>query len=422
MSQYIDQADVIVIGGGVIGASVAYHLTKSGISDVLVLERNELASGASARSAGCFTHSRSDVSTIRMINRTREAIAELEEILGEPFGFRQHGSVRAVFSEPRLQEMVAMEAVMQRAGLGVREIDIHEASELVPWLKLDNAVRTIFVPEDGYADGALLATSYLRAARLSGARVRRGVNVTGLIAEDGQIVGVETEEGPIQSRWVVSAPGVWGISVAGSINFGFPGAPTRSHYWITKPDGTGRPGQPNVQLPDVRAYFRSEVGGLLVGLQEPQSRTYDPLQLEEDMGHMNLFDDAYDLDLLVEQASALEPIIPDVVKWGFAHHIAGLSMYTPDGKFVVGRPDGTSGLIVAGGCCGSGLAASGGFGQVVADMISGRSPSIDTSLYDPNRFGKVEPASQEFRDRCAAARSSKSRGNLNLPSSLVAAQ
>lgn len=414
MQNFIDRADVVVIGGGVIGASAAYHLTKAGIGDVLVLERNELASGASARSAGCFTHSRSDASTIGMISRTREAIAELEEILGESIDFHQYGSVRAVFSEPRKQEMLAMEEVMRGAGLAVREIDWREASERVPWLKLDDALRVIFVPEDGYADGALLTTSYARAARQAGARIRRGVDVVGLVEDDGEVKGVMTRDGFIASRWVVCAAGVWGAAMASTLNFGFAGAPTRSHYWITAPDGNGARGQPNVQLPDMRAYLRSEVGGLLVGLQEPQSKTYHPMQLEGDMGHMNLLDDEYDLDLLFEQASALKPVVPQIDAWGFAHHIAGLSMYTPDGKFVLGRPDGFSGLVIAGGCCGSGLAASGGFGEVIASMITGAETDIDPRIYDPNRFGPVDPSSQAFRDRCAAARSGKSRGNLAL--------
>jgi len=414
MQDFIDRADVVVIGGGVIGASAAYHLTKAGIGDVLVLERNELASGATARSAGCFTHSRSDASTIKMISRTRKAIAELEETLGESIDFHQYGSVRAVFSEPRKQEMLAIETVMHGAGLAVQEIDWREAVERVPWLKLDAALRVIFVPEDGYADGALLTASYARAARQQGARVKRGVNVTGLVEKDGEVRGVMTRDGFIAARWVVCAAGVWGAAMASTMNFGFAGAPTRSHYWITAPDGSGARGQPNVQLPDMRAYLRSEVGGLLVGLQEPQSKTYHPMQLEGDMGHMNLLDEEYDLDLLFEQASALKPVVPKIDTWGFAHHIAGLSMYTPDGKFVLGRPEGFAGVIVAGGCCGSGLAASGGFGEVIANVIAGAPTEIDPSLYDPNRFGPVDPSSQAFRDRCAAARSGKSRGNLVL--------
>jgi 4-methylaminobutanoate oxidase (formaldehyde-forming) len=221
-----------------------------------------------------------------------------------------------------------------------------------------------------------------------------------------------TAQGLVRARWVVCAAGAWEMALAASIGFGFPGAPTRSHYWITAPDGTSAPGQPNVYLPDFRAYMRPEVGGLLLGLQEPLSRTYDPMRLERDMGDMNLDDETEDTNLLLEYAGALKPVAPRIDEWGFAHHISGLSVYTPDGKFVVGRPAGTTGLVVAGGCCGSGLAGSGGYGEVIASIITGRPTDIDARVYDPNRFGTVDPASQAFRDLCAAARAGKSRGNL----------
>lgn len=412
MTSIIDQAHVVIVGGGVIGTSAAYHLTKAGMTDVLLLERNELGSGASSRSAGCFTHTRSDSSTIKMISRTRETIRELEEALGENLLFHQHGSVRSVFTEQRLQEMRAMETIMRDAGLAVHEIDAQEAATRVPWLNVNNALRTIFVPEDGYTDGAVLTSSYMRAARSLGARVKRGVTVTEIVVEDGCAVGVKTLDGIIRAEWIVCATGVWSVASAHSIGFGFAGAPTRSHYWITAPDGSGATGQPNVQLPDMRAYLRSEVGGMLIGLQEPQSKTYDPLKLEDDMADMNLLEEEYDLDLLFDQANVLKTAIPRIDEWGFSHHLAGLSMYTPDGKFVLGQPDGFEHLVIAGGCCGSGLASSGGFGQSISEIITASSHSIDISIYNPNRFGVVDPTSQAFRDRCAAARSGKSRGNL----------
>lgn len=413
MQTAIDEADVVVVGGGIIGASAAYHLTKAGINDVLVIERNELASGASARSAGCLIHTRSDASSIKMIQRTRAAVKEMEEALAEPLYLHERGSIRAVFNEARANELLAMEEVMKSTGIQVREINRHEAAEMVPWLELDGATRAIFVPEDGYADGALLTSAYARASKQHGARYRRGVNVAKLLWDDNVITGVLTDDGAIRSKWVVVACGVWNVALAKTLGIGFAGAPTRSHYWITAPDGSGDPSQPNIQLPDMRAYLRSEVGGVLLGMQEPQTRTYDPMTLENDMADMVLEEEEHDLELLYEQTRSLCDVIPKVDEWGFAHHIVGLSMYTPDGKFVIGRPVDSSGLVVAGGCCGSGLAASGGFGQIVADIVSDQPGNIDASIYDPNRFGPVDPTTDEFRKRCAAARSGKSRGNMS---------
>jgi 4-methylaminobutanoate oxidase (formaldehyde-forming) len=137
------------------------------------------------------------------------------------------------------------------------------------------------------------------------------------------------------------------------------------------------------------------------------------MTLEHDMSDMRLTEEQRDLDLLVEQAGALRAVAPDIDRWGFAHHIAGLSMYTPDGRFIVGPVPGVEGFLIAGGCCGSGVAASGGFGQTVAQLVAGREPAIDIGFYRPDRFGRVDPASQDFRDRCAAARAGKSMGNMD---------
>jgi len=109
----------------------------------------------------------------------------------------------------------------------------------------------------------------------------------------------------------------------------------------------------------------------------------------------------------------LRKVIPKIDEWGFAHHIAGLSNYTPDGKFVIGRVPEIEGFLLAGGCCGSGVAASGGFGLTIAELIAGIEPSIDVTLYRPDRFGRVDPSSEAFRERCAAARSGKSRGRVD---------
>ncbi|RFC69396.1 MULTISPECIES: NAD(P)/FAD-dependent oxidoreductase [Mesorhizobium] len=411
MQNYIDKADVVIIGGGVVGVSAAWHLIEAGISDVLVLERNELASGATSRAAGLLDHGSGDANRIKMVTRTREDIVKLEETLGESVGFHQHGSVSAIFSEAHLQKMRTAEDAMRALSIGIHEIDRQEAKEHVPWLKSDAALRIIFVPEDGYLDGALLTAAYARAARKGGARIKRGIEVTGLLEDGGEVVGVATRSGEIRARWVVCAAGVWGISLASSFNFRLAGAPTRSHYWITAPDGNGPSDQPTVMLPDMQAYIRPEVGGLLVGLREPKSKTYDPGELDSDMGAMNLIDEAEDMDILIDQANALKPVVPGIDEWRFAHHIAGLTMYTPDGKFLLGRPKGSSGVIIAGGCCGSGLAASGGFGSVIAAIVTGQPTDIDTSIYDPNRFGPVDPYSLDFRERCAAARLRKGGGN-----------
>lgn len=412
---FIDEAEVVIVGGGIIGCSIAYHLCRLGIADVLVLERNELSGQATARAAGLVLHASSDRNTVRMVSRTRAAMAELEENFGEDPGFRQVGSLSALVSEERLRDTLAVEALLAQEGLPVEPLDTREAQKVCPWLDLTDAVRITRLGADGYVDGARLGMSYAHASRQLGARIRRGVAVDGFIRDGSRVAGVATRDGAVRSGKVVCAAGAWSIKLLHGLGWGMPAAPVRSHYWITVPDGTGAPERPNVLLPDLRTYFRPEVGGMVLGFQEPRSQIYDPYGLPETMEAAMHYDEAADVDLLVEHAALLRPLIPSLDTWRFSHHIVGLSMYTPDGKLLLGPVPAVEDLIVAGGCCGSGIAMSGGIGFALAELIAGRSPTIDLAIFDPTRFGDVNPAATSFRERCAAARAGKSHGRNGAP-------
>ncbi|HET7408953.1 MAG TPA: FAD-binding oxidoreductase [Paracoccaceae bacterium] len=403
-----DGAEIVIIGGGILGCSIAWHLGLAGITDVLVLERNELASGATARAAGLVSHGSADAAMLRLVSRTRAAIGELEQFLDEPLDFRGVGAIQAAFTSEREQELLRVEATMAAEGVEVDLLGPGDARVMRPWLEFGAARRIIHVPRDGHIDGARLAAAYGRAARRMGARIRRGTAVRGLVSKDGVVSGVVTDSGTIRSSVVVDAAGAWSAEVARWLGWGFPAAPTRSHYWITRPDGSGGQHQPNVHLPDMRAYFRSETGGLVVGFQEPRTRTYDPMALPADMADAPLDEGDADTDLLLDHAAGIRGIAPAIDGWEFAHHVTGLSMYTPDGKFVLGKVAGTEGFVVCGGCCGAGIAASGGLGEATADIVLDKGG--EWRQFDPNRFGTVDPASDEFRARCAAARAGKSRG------------
>lgn len=404
----VDGAAVAVIGGGIIGCSVAYHLARAGVTNVMVIERDEVATATTARSAGMLSHARADRHLIAMVRRTRAAIEELENSFGEEIGFRQVGTIRAAFSDAREQELSRVEAIMMAEGVVFDPITPSEAHRLCRWLDAGRANRITFVADDGYLDAPRLAWAYARSARKLGVRFLRGVEVLGFEVEGSRITGALTTSGSIKTRMIVSTAGPWSNQIAVWAGRAAAAAPTRSHYWLTAPDGAGPPDQASVSLPDYGVYIRSELGGLLIGVHEPNTRTMDPASLPRDLEAVNLTDDG-DLGILTEQLGALRDIIPDVDRWGFAHHIAGLSMYTPDGRFLIGGFGGLEGFLVAAGCCGSGVAASGGIGALVTDLILERSPAVDAALFSPDRFGSVNPSAPEFRASCAAARYRKSR-------------
>lgn len=402
-------AAVAVIGGGVLGCSIAWHLARAGEPNVLVLERNDIGSGATARSAGLVARGRLHRETLQLVRRTREAIAEMEAQLGEPVGFRRVGSVRVAASEERAAELATMDALLREHGVEVENIDARHAGELVPWLDASSGRRISHVEDDGYVDAYQLASAYARAARERGVRIRTRTSVRRIVHEGGRVVGVETDRGRVHAEVVVDAAGAWAIGIAGAIGFPMGTAPVRSHYFITSPRAGARRDHPIVYLPDARAYARPEVGGLLLGVQEPQSRTYDARTLPDDIADFPLSSEGDDWSVLLEHAETLKTYIPRLEEMPLAHHITGLSTYTPDGKFILGRAGAIEGFVVAGGCCGTGVSASGGIGESVADLVLGRPSRVDLTPFRPDRFGEFDPYGEEFRARCAAARAGKLR-------------
>jgi 4-methylaminobutanoate oxidase (formaldehyde-forming) len=194
------------------------------------------------------------------------------------------------------------------------------------------------------------------------------------------------------------------------LGVGLATAPVRSQYWITESDPAFPRRHPVVVLPDANAYTRPELGGLVIGLRERRSVSVDPRALPADTTGFAFDDDPHGWNALAEGSDRLQRFLPALEHVGIRHHIAGFSTYTPDGRPILGPVDGVDGLLVASGCCGAGIAISGGVGFVLAELACGRRPSIDLAPFRNDRFGAVDPYDPAFRQRCAAARSNKSAG------------
>ncbi len=404
-----DRAAVVVIGAGVLGCSIAWHLAQAGQRDVLVIDRGDLGSGATARSAGLVARGRLHEPTLQLVQRTRAAIAELESALGVGVGFHRVGSVRVATSDERVADLEKMDGLLAKAGVAVSQIDAKEASERVPWLDASTARRISYVEDDGYVDGYQLANAYAAAARASGVRFLTRTPVTEIRCERGRVVGVTAAGQVVAAEAVVDAAGAWAMGLAADAGYSLGAVPVRSHYFITAPQPAWPREHPITYLPDARAYARPEVGGLLLGIQEPQSRTFDGRRLPDDIGELPLSSEADEWSVLEANADTLRPYIPGLDALPLAHHITGLSTYTPDGRFLLGRAGDTLGLYVAAGCCGTGVSASGGIGAALASLVLGEAPPIDLRDFAPGRFGPVDPFSHEFRALCASARAGKLR-------------
>ena len=405
----MEQFDRIIVGGGIIGCSIAYHLAKEGAGRIVVLERNELASAASSRAAGLILQVTAKPANTPLVRATVATIATLEAELGDRIGFHAVGSLRVAASPPRLAELQNLSEEAASRNIPCERLDRARAKAMVPWLELPRDCETLFMPTDGYVDPYLLSMAYARAARARGVEFRTRTAVTGIAVQHRRVVGVEIGGERISGSTVIDAAGAWAALVSALAGYALPMAPVRSHYWICEPEAVFGADHPVTVLPDAAAYTRPETGGLVLGIQEPRSKTFDARDLPGDPAAFSPTVGEDHWDILADGAQAVEPFFPAVMTARFGNYVAGLSAYTPDGSILLGPVPGISGFLAAAGCCGNGVALSGGIGATVSDLVLGNAPAWDISPFDPGRFGRIDPHGVEFRDRCATARAAKSR-------------
>ena len=402
-------ADLVIIGGGVFGLSIAYHYARLEAGRVLLLERNALATAATSYAAALLTRARAKTALMPLIAQTYADIALLETELGEALELRQVGGLHLAASETRVRELRELVIVAERAGLRVEWVSADEASRRVPWLNPEAVADAAFMAEDAFIDPYRLAMAYARAARMYGASLRQRIAVRDLRQKGERITGVVTDQGVIYAGCVVDAAGAWANVLAARIGIGLPMAPVRSQYWITAPDPLFPRDHPMVIMPDASAYSRPELGGLLFGLRERQSISFDPCQLPDELSGFALGEEG-GWSSLEEGAPRLRRFLPALDQLKIASHISGLSTYTPDGLFVLGPAPGLQGFLAATGCSGAGIAAAGGVGLGVARLAAGLPSPLDLTPFRVDRFGPVDPLSPAFRQRCEQARSSKISG------------
>jgi len=400
--------DHVIVGGGIIGASVAYHLAWENGGSILVVERNALASASSSLAAGMVLQVSANTTRTAMARRTRETIDILADELGEDVGFHPVGSLRLAASHYRIAPLERMGVEAARHDIPFQWLDAETAGEMVPWLDLSTVGKIGFLPTDGYVDPYMLSMAYVRAATARGVEFRQHTAVTDVLTKGGRVVGVETPQGRIHCESVIDAAGAWAALLAAQVGYPLPMAPVRSHYWITKADPAYGGDHPAITMPDVGAYARPDVGGILLGIHEQHSATFDARELPDDPATFSPTVGEEHWDRLAEAAEDIQRFFPGILKAQFPNYIAGLSTYTPDGRIILGPVPGLSGFLAATGCCGSGIVLSAGMGQAIAELALGRTPSIDITPFSPDRFGPIDPFSLEFRERCAASRANKS--------------
>ena len=403
-------ADVIVIGGGVLGGAVAFYLAKQNAGRVIVLERHSVAQGNSSLAAGLLTRGRFKPYLIPMVLETYQAIREIEVIIGSSLGMRQTGCLYAAFSPVHQKEVRELVSVSSQMGLRTEWLDIIEASRRVPWLKLPRRAIAAFMPEDGYIDGYSLASGYIKAAKRLGVEIHEHTEVLSICKTGQRVTGVKTTKGDFSASLVIDSAGVWAGMLAYELGIGFPMAPVRSHYWITVEYPLFSPLQPFVILPDARAYARPESHRLLFGFRETQSVAVSPRDLPKKMNGYVFTQDPHGWESFLDGVPEFSKFFPLIEEIKISTYIKGLSNYTPDGNFVLGALPSLDGFLAATGCAGAGIAMSGGIGRLVAELATGRTPFVDAAPHRIDRFGSIDPCDPAWLQRCADARSAKITG------------
>jgi len=393
-----DRFRAVVIGGGVAGASIAYHLTELGWQDVLLVDRNELTSGSTFHSAGLVGQLRSSVSLTRMMMYSVELYRRLVAETGVDPGWHEVGSLRLASTDERMQELRRQEGWAHTFGLPLRVISTEEAVARFPLFDPTGVQGAAFIPTDGHLDPSNLTLALAEGARRRGAEIRPNTRVTAIDVQDGRVRGVITDEhGPIEADVVVNAGGMYANQIGRLAGVEVPVVPFAHQYLLTKPVDGGSVDLPTMRDPDRLVYFRGEAGGgLVMGGYE---RNPAPWAVEEgppaDFNHQLLPDDWERFEQLAENAFGLVPALQtaEVVTM-----INGPEAFTPDGEFILGESD-VRGFFVAAGFCAHGIAGAGGIGKVMADWIVHGEPEYDLWKMDIRRFGEQYRSRSYARDR-----------------------
>ena len=379
-----DRARVVIIGGGVGGASIAHHLARLGERDVVLLDRNELTSGSTFHSAGLVGQLRSSVSLTRMMMDSVELYRTLD------CGWVQCGGIRLACTPEREQEVLRQVAWAKTFGLPLELISAEEARELFPLMSIEGVRCGSYLPSDGYLDPSLLTSALADGARAGGCRVFTHTRVTGIDVDGGRVRGVQTAHGPIEAEVVVNAGGMFAAEVGRMAGVRVPVVPFAHEYLVTQPFRDRSPGEhlPTLRDPDLLIYFREEGGGLIMGGYERRSA---PWALDEhlldaipaDFNGRLLEEDWPRFEEIAANSSRRVPVMDDIT---VTRLINGPEAFTPDNEFCLGESD-LRGFYVAAGFCAHGLAGAGGIGRVMAEWILEGEPSMDVWEMDIRRFG-----------------------------------
>ena len=392
------QAEIIIVGGGIAGCSTAYHLAKAGKTDVLLLEQGKLTSGTTWHAAGLIGQMRPNRNMTAMSKYGIELYATLEAETGLATGWKQCGSVNVASTPERMQVLRKQAAMAHSFGVECHLISPQEAGERYPVMRTDDLQGAIWLPGDGKANPADLCMSLAKGARNRGVRMQEGIEVTGVILENGRVKGVRTTQGEVRCEVLVNCAGQWARQFGLLAGVNVPLYPAEHFYIVTGKIEGVHPMLPVMRDPDGFIYYKEEVGGLLMGGFEPVAKPWrvDPIPAD------------FQFQLLGEDWDQFEPLMKNAIHRTPCLETAEIKMllngpesFTPDGNFILGEAPELRNYFVCAGFNSSGIANSGGAGRLMAEWIVGGEPSTDLWDVDIRRFGPFTGNRRALAERTA---------------------
>jgi glycine cleavage system aminomethyltransferase T/glycine/D-amino acid oxidase-like deaminating enzyme len=391
------RARVVVIGGGIIGTSVAYHLTALGWSDLMLIEQGHLSGGTTWHAAGLVGQLRATESGTRLVQYSAQLYEQLEAETGLATGFKRCGGVTVARTADRMVQLQRTAATAEAYDLECELISPDRARELYPILETQDLVGAIWLPGDGTANPTDVTQSLARGARDRGARIVEGTRVTSISHRNGVVTGVTTDRGDIEAEVVVNCAGQWAMAVGALAGVNVPLHAAEHFYVVTEQiDGVHRQ-LPILRDPDGYTYFKEEVGGLVVGGFEPQAKPWvAPDRIPYPFEFQLLDEDWEHFSILMENALLR---IPALNHTGIKKFYNGPESFTPDNQFILGEAPELTNFFVAAGFNSVGIASAGGAGRALAEWIVNGEPTSDLVAVDVRRFARFNGNIQWLHDR-----------------------
>ena len=391
-----DRCEVVVVGGGVIGVSVAYHLAEAGIQDVVLLERKELTSGTTWHAAGLVGQLRTSINMTQLARYTSQLYRGLEEETGQATGYRQCGSISIAATAERFEELKRSASMAKVFGLEVNVLSVAEIGEKYPLIQTDDLFGGIHIPSDGYANAVDITQALAKGAKSRGARIFTDTKVESILRDGDEVTGVRTAEGEIRSKYVVICGGMWSRDLAASVGVNLP-LHACEHYYVLFEGVEGlTPELPVLRDYDACTYYKYDAGKLLVGAFEPSAKPWGMEGISED----------FCFDEIAGDFDHFEPVLHDAMKRlpaleraGIQKFFCGPESFTPDVRYHLGEAPELKNCFVAAGLNSIGLQSAGGVGKVTAEWIRDGRPPVDLWEVDVRRNMPFQGNRQYLRAR-----------------------